>query len=57
MTKYFVVDTNVLLFDPQSIFKFGPGNEVVIPITVVEEVDDLKRTKMRMAATRGISRA
>jgi PhoH-like ATPase len=43
MSKYFVVDTNVLLFDPQSIFKFGVGNEVVVPITVIEEVDRFKK--------------
>jgi len=40
--KTFVLDTNVLLFDPQAILKFG-ANDIVIPITVVEEVDKFKK--------------
>jgi PhoH-like ATPase len=43
MGKFFVLDTNIILFDPQAIFKFGSGNEVVIPITVIEEVDRFKK--------------
>ncbi|NCN40121.1 PhoH family protein [bacterium] len=43
MTKFFVLDTNVILYDPQAILKFGKGNEVVIPITVIEEVDRFKK--------------
>ncbi len=42
LRKAFVLDTNVLLFDPQAIFKFG-NNDVVIPIVVVEEIDRFKR--------------
>ena len=42
MRKAFVLDTNVILFDPMSIYKFG-ANDVMIPITVVEEVDRFKR--------------
>jgi PhoH-like ATPase len=42
MKKYFVLDTNIILFDPQSIYKFG-DNEVVIPLTVIEEVDHFKK--------------
>ncbi len=42
MRKAFVVDTNVLLFDPQAIFKFG-NNDLLIPIVVVEEIDRFKR--------------
>ncbi len=41
--KVFVIDTNVLLHDPESIFKF-PRHEVAIPVTVLEELDKLKRT-------------
>ncbi len=42
--KYFVLDTNVLLYDPNAIFKFeGKENIVVIPITVIEEVDRFKK--------------
>ena len=42
MRKTFVIDTNVILFDPQALYKFG-SNDIVIPITVVEEVDRFKR--------------
>lgn len=41
-TKIFIIDTNVVLFDPRSVFKFD-DNEVVIPIVVIEEVDRFKR--------------
>src|SRR5437016_3169149 len=41
--KIFVIDTNVLLHDPESIFKF-PRHEVAIQVTVLEELDKLKRT-------------
>jgi PhoH-like ATPase len=40
--KIFVLDTNVLLFDPQSPFKFG-ANQVIIPIMVIEEIDRFKK--------------
>jgi len=39
--KTFVVDTNVLLHDPQSIFKFEDNN-LVIPVEVLEELDSIK---------------
>ncbi len=42
MKKIFVLDTNVLLHDPQSIFAFD-DNEVIIPATVLEEIDSKKR--------------
>jgi len=42
MEKVFVLDTNVLLHDPNSIFTFG-DNEVVIPAVVLEEIDGKKR--------------
>ncbi|HEY6838125.1 MAG TPA: PhoH family protein [Geobacteraceae bacterium] len=40
--KSFVLDTNVLLYDPQAIFKFEE-NDIIIPITVVEETDRFKK--------------
>jgi PhoH-like ATPase len=40
--KVFVLDANVLLFDPESIFKF-PRHEIAIPLTVLEELDKMKR--------------
>lgn len=42
MSKIYVLDTNVLLQDPNSIFSFQ-DNEVVIPAVVLEEVDSKKR--------------
>jgi PhoH-like ATPase len=42
LKKTFVLDTNVLLHDPQAIFKFKE-HDVVIPITVIEEVDRFKK--------------
>ena len=40
--KTFVLDTNVLLFDPSSINKFS-NNKIFIPLVVVEELDRFKR--------------
>lgn len=40
--KTFVIDTNVLLYDPESIGKF-PRQHVVVPVTVLEELDKMKR--------------
>ena len=42
MKKTFVLDTNVILFDPTSIFQFEE-NLVFIPLVVVEEVDRFKK--------------
>ncbi len=42
MRKTFVLDTNVLLHDPQALTRFEE-NHVVIPIEVVEEIDRFKR--------------
>ncbi|WP_174733788.1 PhoH family protein [Mesobacillus harenae] len=42
MSKIYVLDTNVLLQDPFSIFSFE-DNEVIIPAVVLEEVDSKKR--------------
>ena len=40
--KYFVLDTNVLLHNPESINAFD-DNTVVLPMTVIEELDSFKR--------------
>ena len=40
--KQFVLDTNVLLHNPNAIFVFQE-NDVVIPFAVIEELDKLKR--------------
>ncbi len=42
MKKIFVLDTNVLLHDPEALFKFE-DNDVIIPITVIEEIDRFKK--------------
>lgn len=39
--KTYVLDTNVLLHDPQSIFKFEDNN-LAIPVEVLEELDAIK---------------
>ena len=39
--KTFVLDTNVLLHDPQSIYKFE-NNNLAIPVEVLEELDAIK---------------
>ena len=39
--KLFVLDTNVLLYDKESIHSF-PGNDVIIPIVVLDEIDRFK---------------
>ncbi len=40
--KIFVLDTNVLLHDYKSIYNFG-RNDIVIPITALEELDKFKK--------------
>lgn len=40
--KNFILDTNVLLYDPQAVFKFQDNN-IIIPITVIEEIDRFKK--------------
>jgi PhoH-like ATPase len=42
MKKTYILDTNVLLHDPQAIFRFE-DNDLVIPITVIEEIDRFKK--------------
>ena len=42
MKKNYVLDTNVLIHDPKAIFKFE-DNDLVIPIYVIEEIDQFKR--------------
>ncbi len=42
MRKNYILDTNILLHDPRAIFRFEDNN-VIIPIYVIEEVDQFKR--------------
>ncbi len=41
-TKNYVLDTNVLLHNPGSMYAFG-DNHVVIPIYVIDEIDNFKK--------------
>jgi len=42
MVKNYVLDTNVLIHDPNAIFSFEDNN-VIIPLPVLEELDKLKK--------------
>src|SRR3954447_7722776 len=42
MPKHFVLDTNVLIHDPRALQSFGE-DEVVVPIFVLEEIDQFKK--------------
>ena len=42
MKKNFVLDTNVLLYDSQALLSFEDNN-VIIPIYVIEEIDNFKK--------------
>lgn len=56
MKKIFVLDTNVLLHDPNAIFAFDE-HEVVIPAVVLEEIDSKKRNPDEIGRNaRGASR-
>ena len=54
--KNYILDTNVLLHDPNSIRAFK-GNNVLIPIEVIEEIDRFKRESSELGQNaRGVSR-
>jgi PhoH-like ATPase len=56
MKKNYVLDTNVLLADPEALFAFE-DNDVVIPIYVIEEIDGFKRELSELGrAARKVSR-
>ena len=42
MKKIFVIDTNVILHDPDAIFQFE-DNDIILPIAVIEELDRFKK--------------
>ncbi len=48
--KVFVIDTNVLIHNPESILSFK-DNEIVIPLQVLEELDNLKTYADQRAKT------
>jgi PhoH-like ATPase len=46
---FYVLDTNVLIHDPSAIWNFDE-HQVVIPMTVLEELDNLKSGRGAVAA-------
>lgn len=42
MVKNYVIDTNVMIHDPNFMYKFSDNN-VIIPILCIEELDNLKK--------------
>ncbi len=46
--KFFVLDTNILLHEPFAIYSFQE-HDVVIPMTVLEELDRIKDSKRDVA--------
>ena len=56
LVKNYILDTNVLLHDPNSILAFK-GNNVLIPIEVIEEIDRFKRESSELGQNaRSVSR-
>jgi len=47
--KTFVIDTNVLLHNPNAVFVFA-DNHVVIPMPVLEELDKFKSANNELGA-------
>lgn len=41
MPRRYILDTNILLFDPQSLFHYA-GDEVILTLEVIEEMDTFK---------------
>lgn len=54
MGKTYVLDTNVILYSPRSIFCFEDGN-VVIPEVVLEELDTFKKNTGELGANARIA--
>ncbi len=56
MKKNYILDTNVLLHDPNSLLKFEENN-VLLPIEVLEEIDRFKRESTELGQNaRAVSR-
>jgi PhoH-like ATPase len=54
--KNYIIDTNVLLHDPNSLLSFA-DNHVLIPIEVIEEIDRFKRESSELGQNaRSVSR-
>ena len=46
-SKIYLLDTSVLLHSPQAMFAFG-DNEVVLPLVVLDELDNFKKGSMEL---------
>ncbi|MGL6176934.1 MAG: PIN domain-containing protein, partial [Vibrionaceae bacterium] len=46
--KVYILDTNILLHEPFSVYSFQ-DHDVIIPMTVLEELDRLKDSKRDIA--------
>ena len=56
MKKNYILDTNVLLHDPNSLLKFDDNN-LLLPIEVIEEIDRFKRESTELGQNaRAVSR-
>ena len=56
MKKNYILDTNVLLHDPNSLLSFEENN-VLLPIEVIEEIDRFKRESTELGQNaRAVSR-
>src|SRR5580692_5677778 len=56
LVKNYILDTNVLLHDPNSLLNFEE-NSVLIPIEVIEEIDRFKRESSELGQNaRAVSR-
>ena len=54
--KNYILDTNVLLHDPNSLLSFEENN-VLLPIEVIEEIDRFKRESTELGQNaRSVSR-
>jgi len=47
-SRLYILDTNVLLHDPKCLFEFKE-QDIIIPMTVLEELDDIKDRKKNVA--------
>ena len=45
--KVYLLDTSVLLHSPEALFSFG-DNEVVLPLVVLDEIDNFKKGSMEL---------
>ena len=54
-TKIFVLDTNVLIHDPTSLFRFEE-HDVFLPMMTLEELDNHKKGMTEVAREAGVTR-